>query len=136
MTLTVKAVADAKGWAYDEDHIYPTVERLAGLDKQRSEVLTGWFAAAGGYPNKVHYGYFVWSDGDSHIVRRWVHDFIRAMEALAGNPHVSTSRKGGAMPGQQPMQTALDLLEAADGNLRTLMLWRLRKTCGPPCGRR
>lgn len=114
MTHTVKVIAGAKGWAYDEDHVYPVVERLAGLADLESEVITGWFAAAEGYPNKVRYGYFVWSDGDSHVVRKWAHDFIHAMESLAGNVHVSDSWGGGAMLTQQPMQTAQDLLDAAD----------------------
>ena len=79
---TVKSVADQKGWPYDKDHLYPVVEKIAKLDAQVSEILLSSFIAAEGYPEKVHYGYFVWEDGDSHRMLRVVREFICEVQRL------------------------------------------------------
>ena len=82
MTHTLKAVAVKNGWDYDGDDLYPVVERLAKLDEQVGEILLSSYGAAEGYPGKVHYGYFVWEDGDSHRMLRVVREFISEVQRL------------------------------------------------------
>ena len=79
---TVTAVADRKGWPYEKAHLYPVVEKIAKMDAQVSEILLSSFIAAEGYPEKVHYGYFVWEDGDSHRMLRVVREFISEVQRL------------------------------------------------------
>lgn len=82
MTHTLKTVAAKKGWDYDGDDLYPVVERLAKMDEQIGEILLSSYGAAEGYPEKVHYGYFVWEDGDSHQMLRVVREFISEVQRL------------------------------------------------------
>ena len=84
ITHTLKAVADQKGWEYDTNHLFPVVEKLADLNGQDDDILQSSYLAAKSFPNKVHYGYFVWEDGDSHWMRRVTHEFIAAVQELAG----------------------------------------------------
>ena len=79
---TVSSVADQKGGPYDKDHLYPVVEKIAKMDPEVSEILLSSFIAAEGYPEKVHYGYFVWDDGDSHRMLRVVREFICEVQRL------------------------------------------------------
>ncbi len=83
MMHTLKAIADENGWEYDGDDLYPVVDKLAGLNGQNDDILQTTYLAAKGFPNKVHYGYFVWEDGDSHWMRRVAHEFIDAVRELA-----------------------------------------------------
>ena len=82
ITHTLKTVAEEKGWPYDKGHLYPVVEKIAKMDAQVSEILLSSFIAAEGYPDKVHYGYFVWEDGDSHRMLRVVREFISEVQRL------------------------------------------------------
>lgn len=82
MVHTLKTVAAKKGWDYDGDDLYPVVERVANLDEQVAEILLSSYGAAEGYPEKVHYGYFVWEDGDRHHMLRVVREFIGEVQRL------------------------------------------------------
>lgn len=82
ITHTLTTVASEKGWPYDKAHLYPVVEEIAKMDAQVSEILLSSFIAAEGYPEKVHYGYFVWEDGDSHRMLRVVREFINEVQRL------------------------------------------------------
>ena len=84
ITCTLKAVADEKGWEYDTNHLFPIVEKLAGIDGRGDDVLQSTYLAAKSFPNKPRYGYFVWEDGDSHWMRRVTHEFIATVQELAG----------------------------------------------------
>ena len=79
---TLKDVAARKGWDYEDDDLYPVVEKVAKMDEQVGEVLLSSYGAAEGYPEKVHYGYFVWEDGDSHHMLRVVREFINEVQRL------------------------------------------------------
>ena len=76
-------VAEEKGWSYDQDNLYPVAEKLASADKQVGEILLTTYFAVGGYPDKVHFGYFVWEDGDSHRMLRTVREFVYMAHQLA-----------------------------------------------------
>jgi hypothetical protein len=82
MALSLTTVADEKGWPYDKANLYPVVEKIAKMDAQVSEILLSSYIAAEGYPEKVHYGYFVWEDGDSHRMLRVVREFISEVQRL------------------------------------------------------
>ncbi len=82
MNHTLKTVAAIKGWDYDGDDLYPMVEKIAKMDEQVGEILLSSYAAVEGYPGKVHYGYFVWEDGDSHRMLRVVREFINEVQRL------------------------------------------------------
>ena len=82
MVLSLTTVADEKGWPYDKANLYPVVEKIAKMDAQVSEILLSSYIAAEGYPEKVHYGYFVWEDGDSHRMLRVVREFISEVQRL------------------------------------------------------
>ena len=82
MIHTLKTVAAKKGWDYDGDDLYPVVEKVAKMDEQIGDILLGSYAAAEGYPEKVHYGRFVWEDGDSHRMLRVVREFISEVQRL------------------------------------------------------
>ena len=82
MVHTLKSVAAKNGWDYDDDDLYPVVEKVAKMDEQVGEILLSSYAAAEGYPEKVHYGYFVWEDGDSHHMLRVVREFISEVQRL------------------------------------------------------
>ena len=86
ITHTLKAVADQKGWEYDTNHLFPVVEKLADINGQDDDILQSSYLVAKSFPNKVHYGYFVWEDGDSHWMRRATHEFIATVQELAGRP--------------------------------------------------
>ena len=102
MTDTLKAVAVKNGWSYDAHDLYPVVEKIAQMDEQVGEVLLSSYGAVEGYPDKVHFGYFVWADGDSHRMLRTVREFI------------NTLSQDGKMPTKSLPQTTHDYLEAAD----------------------
>ena len=80
---TLIEVAEEKGWPYDQDNLYPVAEKLASADKQVGEILLTTYFAVGGYPDKVHFGYFVWEDGDSHRMLRTVREFVDMAHQLA-----------------------------------------------------
>lgn len=82
MIHTLKSVAAEKSWDYDGDDLYSVVEKVAKMDEQVGEILLSSYAAAEGYPEKVHYGYFVWEDGDSHRMLRVVREFISEVKRL------------------------------------------------------
>ena len=82
ITHTLKVAAAKNNWDYDSDDLYPVVERLAKMDEQVGEILLGSYGAAEGYPEKVHYGYFVWEDGGSHQMLRVVREFISEVQRL------------------------------------------------------
>ena len=82
MVHTLQAVAAKNGWDYDNDDLYPVVEKVAKMDEQVGEILLSSYGAAEGYPEKVHYGYFVWEDGDSHRMLRVVREFISEVQRL------------------------------------------------------
>jgi len=82
MMHTLKTVAGKRGWDYNGDDLYPVVERVANMDEQVGEILISSYGAAEGYPEKVHYGYFVWEDGDSHRMLRVVREFISEVQRL------------------------------------------------------
>ena len=84
MNHTLKTLAAKKGWDYDGNDLYPVVEKIAKMDEQVGEILLSSYAAAEGYPEKVHYGYFVWEDGDSHRMLRVVREFISEAQRLTG----------------------------------------------------
>ena len=85
MTHTLKTVAAKKGWDYngDDTDLYPVVKKLAERDEQQGDILLGEYLAAYHYPDKVHYGRFVWQDGDSHRMLRVVREFIDRAWKLA-----------------------------------------------------
>lgn len=78
----LKAAAAQNGWDYEDDDLYPVVEKIAKMDEQVGESLISSYGAAEGYPEKVHYGYFVWEDGDSHHMLRVVREFINEVRRL------------------------------------------------------
>ena len=82
MIHALKSVAVRKGWDYDGDDLYPVVEKIAKMDEQVGDILLSSYAAAEGYPEKVHYGRFVWEDGDSHRMLRVVREFISEVQRL------------------------------------------------------
>ena len=82
MVHSLTTVADEKGWPYDKANLYPVAEKIAKMDAQVSEILLSSYIAAEGYPEKVHYGYFVWEDGDSHRMLRVVREFISEVQRL------------------------------------------------------
>ena len=84
MTHTLKGVAVKKGWAYDADDLYPVVGKIAKMDGRLSEMLFSSYGAAEGYPNLVRAGYLKIEDGDTHWARRVVHEFIDAVQKVAG----------------------------------------------------
>ena len=81
---TLTAIATEKGWEYDKNHLFPVVEKLARANGQDDDILQTSYLAAKSFPNKVHYGYFVWDDGDSHWMSRVVREFTSAVQELAG----------------------------------------------------
>ena len=81
---TLTAIAIEKGWEYDKNHLFPVVEKLARTNGQDDDILQTSYLAAKSFPNKVHYGYFVWEDGDSHWMSRVVREFTSAVQELAG----------------------------------------------------
>ncbi|MCY3693103.1 MAG: hypothetical protein OXI54_10440 [Chloroflexota bacterium] len=83
LTHTLTQVAVEKGWSYDDTDLYPVVKKLAERDEQQGDILLGEFLAAYHYPDKVHYGRFVWQDGDSHRMLRVVRGFIERAWKLA-----------------------------------------------------
>ncbi len=83
VTCTLKAVAEEKGWEYDANHLFPVVEKIAGIDGKGDDVLQSTYLATKSFPNKPRYGYFVWEDGDSHWMRRVTHEFIATVQELA-----------------------------------------------------
>ena len=76
-------IAEEKGWPYDQNNLYPVAEKLAIADEQVGEILLTTYFAVGGYPDKVHFGYFVWEDGDSHRMLRVVREFVDMARQLA-----------------------------------------------------
>ena len=80
---TLTAVAIEKGWPHDEADLYPVVKKLAERDEQEGDILVGEYLAASHYPDKVHYGRFVWEDGDSHRMLRVAREFIARVRKLA-----------------------------------------------------
>lgn len=82
MMHTLKTAAAKKGWDYDGDDLYLVVDKIAKIDDQVGEILLSSYGAAEGYPEKVHYGYFVWEDGDSHRMLRVVREFINEVQRL------------------------------------------------------
>ena len=80
---TLTSVAIEKGWKYDKNHLFPVVEKLAHANGQDDDVLQTSYLAAKSFPNKVHYGYFVWEDGDSHWMSRVAREFISTVQELA-----------------------------------------------------
>ena len=83
MAHTLASIAIAKGWPHDEADLYPVVKKLAERDEQEGDILVGEYSAAYHYPDKVHYGRFVWEDGDSHRMLRVVREFIARAQKLA-----------------------------------------------------
>ena len=81
---TLKTVAAKNGWEYDENDLYPVAEKIAKMDEQVGEILLANYFLAKSFPNKVHYGYFKMEDGDSHWALRLTHEFIDAVNGLAG----------------------------------------------------
>ena len=81
---TLTAIAIEKGWEYDKNHLFPVVEKLARANGQDDDILQTSYLAAKSFPNKVHYGYFVWEDGDSHWMSRVVREFTSTAQELAG----------------------------------------------------
>lgn len=84
MVHTLKMVASENGWPHNEPNLYSVVKKLAQRDEQQGNILLGEYLAAYHYPDKVHYGHFVWQDGDSHRMLRVVREFISRVEKLAG----------------------------------------------------
>ena len=80
---TLTSVAIEKGWKYDKNHLFPVVEKLAHANGQDDDILQTSYLAAKSFPNKVHYGYFVWEDGDSHWMSRVAREFISTVQELA-----------------------------------------------------
>ena len=80
---TLTSVAVKKSWPYDKADLYPVVKKLAEGDEQEGDILIGEYLAAYHYPDKVHYGRFVWEDGDSHRMLRVVREFIDRAWKLA-----------------------------------------------------
>ena len=80
---TLISVAIEKGWPHDEADLYPVVKKLAERDEQDGDILVGEYLAAYHYPDKVHYGRFVWEDGDSHRMLRVVREFIARARKLS-----------------------------------------------------
>ena len=76
-------IAEAKGWSYDRDNLDPVAEKLALANAEVGEILLTTYFAVGGYPDKVHFGYFVWEDGDSHRMLRVVREFVDMARQLA-----------------------------------------------------
>jgi hypothetical protein len=83
MVHTLATVASEKGWAHDGSNLYPVVKKLAQHDELQGNILLGEYLAAYHYPDKVHYGNFVWQDGDSHRMLRVVREFISRAQKLA-----------------------------------------------------
>ena len=83
MAHTLTKLAAEKGWTHESGNLYPVVKKLAERDEQQGEILLGEYLAAYHYPDKVHYGYFVWEDGDSHQMLRVVREFIARAQKLA-----------------------------------------------------
>ena len=83
MVHTLTQVAIEMGWPYDRNDLYPVVKKLAERDEQQGDILTGEYLAAYHYPEKVHYGRFVWEDGDSHRMLRVVREFVARARNLA-----------------------------------------------------
>lgn len=80
---TLTAVAIEKGWPHDGADLYPVVKKLAECDEQEGDILVGEYLAGYHYSDKVHYGRFVWEDGDSHRMLRVVREFIARVRKLA-----------------------------------------------------
>lgn len=80
---TLTSIAIDKGWPHDEADPYQVVKKLAERDEQEGYILVGEYLAAYHYPDKVHYGHFVWEDGDSHRMLRVVREFIARAQKLA-----------------------------------------------------
>jgi len=83
MSHILTQVADEKGWPYNDAELYQVVKKLAERDEQQGDILLGEYLAAYHYPEKVHYGRFVWEDGDSHRMLRVVREFIARAQKLA-----------------------------------------------------
>ena len=83
MVHTLATVASEKGWAHDGSNLYPVVKKLAQHDELQGNILLGEYLATYHYPDKVHYGNFVWQDGDSHRMLRVVREFISRAQKLA-----------------------------------------------------
>ena len=83
MAHTLIKLAAEKGWTHESANLYAVVKKLAERDEQQGDLLLGEYLAAYHYPDKVHYGYFVWEDGDSHRMLRVVREFIARAQSLA-----------------------------------------------------
>ncbi len=114
ITHTLTVIADAKGWAYNADDLYPVVKKVAAWDEQVCDILEGIYAAAGGHPNSVRAGWFRFEDGDTHRAQRLAREFIDTVLALAAESNVTAMDLGGSMQTHQELKTAQDYLEAAD----------------------
>lgn len=114
ITHTLTAIADAKGWTYDADDLYPVVKKLAARDEQACDILEGIYAAAGGHPNSVRAGWFRFGDGDTHRAQRLAREFIDTVLALAPELNVTAMDLGGAMQAHKELKTVQDYLYAAD----------------------
>ena len=80
---TLTSIAAKKGWPHDDEDLYPVVKKLADRDEPEGDILVGEYLAAYHYPDKVHYGRFVWEDGDSHRMLRVVREFVARAQRLA-----------------------------------------------------
>ena len=79
----LKAAAAKNGWDYEDDDLYPVVEKIAKMDEQVGEILLASYFLAKSFPNKVHYGYFKMEDGDSHWAIRLTTEFIDTVKNLS-----------------------------------------------------
>ena len=80
---TLTSIAAKESWPHDEADPYPIVKKLAERDEPEGDILVGEYLAAYHYPDKVHYGHFVWEDGDSHRMLRVVREFIARAQKMA-----------------------------------------------------
>ncbi len=84
ITHTVKTAAKSKGLSYDENDLFPALEQLVSADEQCGEILLTSFLAAKGHPGLFSAGYLRFEAGDTHRVRRMAHEFVSAVQKLAG----------------------------------------------------